>query len=112
MFRLWPTYHGVIVCRKNQKKISTACILDTFYPSLEIYKKGKTAKGLNQLSTCDLANMSGEKYSDPDALSMTKDEEAGEVRFTDGTHNLIAAQDQLKRGLKSRHIQFLALGGA
>lgn len=56
--------------------------------------------------------MSGEKYSDPDALSMTKDEEAGEVRFTDGTHNLIAAQDQLKRGLKSRHIQFLALGGA
>lgn len=58
----------------------------------------------------DLVNMSGEKFED--GLSMTKDEEAGEVRFTDGTHNLIAAQDQLKRGLKSRHIQFLALGGA
>lgn len=42
----------------------------------------------------------------------SKDEEAVEVRPTDGTHNLIAEQDQLKRGLKSRHIQFLALGGA
>lgn len=44
----------------------------------------------------------------------SKDEEigTGEVRFTDGTQNLIAVQDQLKRGLKSRHIQFLALGGA
>lgn len=42
----------------------------------------------------------------------SKDEEAGDVRAVDGTHNLIAEQDQLKRGLKSRHIQFLALGGA
>lgn len=44
----------------------------------------------------------------------SKDEEVaiGDVRLADGTHNLIAAQDQLQRGLKSRHIQFLALGGA
>lgn len=42
-----------------------------------------------------------------------KDEEAGEVRvLDDGTRNLVGAQDQLERGLKSRHIQFLALGGA
>lgn len=47
-----------------------------------------------------------------DSQPMSKDEEAGEVRFTDGTHRLIAEQDQLQRGLKSRHIQFLALGGA
>lgn len=48
------------------------------------------------------------------AWPASKDEEIGtvEVRPGDGTHNLIAAQDQLKRGLKSRHIQFLALGGA
>ncbi|CAN8104776.1 unnamed protein product [Discula destructiva] len=48
----------------------------------------------------------------PTAWAASKDEEAGEIRITDGTHNLIAEQDQLKRGLKSRHIQFLALGGA
>lgn len=30
----------------------------------------------------------------------------------DGTANLLAGHDQLQRGLKSRHIQFLALGGA
>lgn len=30
----------------------------------------------------------------------------------DGTPNLILEYDQLQRGLKSRHIQFLALGGA
>lgn len=42
-----------------------------------------------------------------------KDEEVGTTtRFTDGTAALIGAQDQLQRGLKSRHIQFLALGGA
>lgn len=45
-----------------------------------------------------------------------KDEEAGEageIRVLDeGTRNLVGAQDQLERGLKSRHIQFLALGGA
>ena len=41
------------------------------------------------------------------------DEEAGEIRVVDdGTRNLVGAQDQLERGLKSRHIQFLALGGA
>lgn len=54
--------------------------------------------------------MDGDKFSD--FRTVSKDEEAGEVRYTDGTHNLIAEQDQLKRGLKSRHIQFLALGGA
>lgn len=54
--------------------------------------------------------MNEDKLSDLRIAS--KDEEAGDVRFTDGTHNLIAEQDQLKRGLKSRHIQFLALGGA
>lgn len=50
----------------------------------------------------------------PDRWSGTKEEElgVGEVRFTDGTQNLVAVQDQLQRGLKSRHIQFLALGGA
>lgn len=50
----------------------------------------------------------------PDKWPGSKDEEIGigEVGFTDGTQNLIASQDQLKRGLKSRHIQFLALGGA
>lgn len=50
----------------------------------------------------------------PEPWPASKDEEVaiGEVRLTDGTHNVIAAQDQLKRGLKSRHIQFLALGGA
>lgn len=50
----------------------------------------------------------------PDPWPPSKDEEVGvgEVRLADGRHNLIAAQDQLKRGLKSRHIQFLALGGA
>lgn len=50
----------------------------------------------------------------PDRWPGAKDEEVGvgEVRFTDGTQNLVAVQDQLKRGLKSRHIQFLALGGA
>lgn len=49
----------------------------------------------------------------PDKWPGSKDEEigVGEVGFT-GTQNLIASQDQLKRGLKSRHIQFLALGGA
>lgn len=42
-----------------------------------------------------------------------KDEEVGEIRvLDDGTRNLVGAQDQLERGLKSRHIQFLALGGA
>lgn len=42
-----------------------------------------------------------------------KDEEIGEIRvLDDGTRNLVGAQDQLERGLKSRHIQFLALGGA
>lgn len=30
----------------------------------------------------------------------------------DGTPNLILQHDQLQRGLKSRQIQFLALGGA
>jgi amino acid transporter len=29
-----------------------------------------------------------------------------------GEYNLAAEHDQLARGLKSRHIQFLALGGA
>lgn len=58
-----------------------------------------------------------EKTPSPDARDRwpgAKDEEVGvgEVRFTDGTQNLIAVQDQLQRGLKSRHIQFLALGGA
>lgn len=50
----------------------------------------------------------------PDRWPGAKDEEVGvgEVSFTDGTQNLIAVQDQLQRGLKSRHIQFLALGGA
>ncbi|KAL2753479.1 hypothetical protein ACRALDRAFT_1051960 [Sodiomyces alcalophilus JCM 7366] len=33
-------------------------------------------------------------------------------RLHDGTEDLIGANDQLQRGLKSRHIQFLALGGA
>lgn len=50
---------------------------------------------------------SPEKWADP------KDEEIGEVAvLDDGTRNLVGAQDQLVRGLKSRHIQFLALGGA
>lgn len=30
----------------------------------------------------------------------------------DGTPNLLAKHNQLERGLKSRHIQFIALGGA
>ncbi|KUI72422.1 Proline-specific permease [Cytospora mali] len=52
-------------------------------------------------------DQSPERWADP------KDEEVGEVRILDdGTRNLIGAQDQLERGLKSRHIQFLALGGA
>ncbi|EGY15081.1 Proline-specific permease like protein [Verticillium longisporum] len=40
---------------------------------------------------------------------------AGDVNFktlNDGTPDLVAQNDQLHRGLKSRHIQFLALGGA
>ncbi|KAI3401100.1 hypothetical protein diail_246 [Diaporthe ilicicola] len=46
-------------------------------------------------------------------LKEGKDEEFGEVRVLDeSTRNLVGAQDQLERGLKSRHIQFLALGGA
>lgn len=49
----------------------------------------------------------------PERWADGKDEEVGEVRILDvGTRNLIGAQDQLERGLKSRHIQFLALGGA
>lgn len=50
----------------------------------------------------------------PGRWASSKDAEVGygEVQVTDGTQNLIAQQDQLKRGLKSRHIQFLALGGA
>lgn len=66
---------------------------------------------------CAPANMhdnASTKSPEPEPWPAVKDEEMGtvEVRPADGTHNLIAAQDQLKRGLKSRHIQFLALGGA
>lgn len=58
--------------------------------------------------------MKGHRAEASDQWPGSKDEEVGvgEVTFTDGTQNLIAAQDQLQRGLKSRHIQFLALGGA
>ncbi|KAF3763669.1 hypothetical protein M406DRAFT_352427 [Cryphonectria parasitica EP155] len=51
---------------------------------------------------------------DPEKWSRSKDEEfaVGEVTVTTATANVIGAQDQLQRGLKSRHIQFLALGGA
>lgn len=100
------------MCKRiEQEKSSTTCIRDTLSspPAKRQKRREKDGKN-NQLRIRDLANMSGEKFSD--GLSMTKDEEVGETRFTDGTHNLIAAQDQLKRGLKSRHIQFLALGGA
>lgn len=40
----------------------------------------------------------------------TRDVNVG--RLHDGTEDLIGEHDQLQRGLKSRHIQFLALGGA
>ncbi|ROW09870.1 hypothetical protein VPNG_06300 [Cytospora leucostoma] len=57
--------------------------------------------------------MDMKREKSPDAWADPKDEEAGEVRnLDDGTRNLIGDQDQLERGLKSRHIQFLALGGA
>lgn len=99
------------MCKRIEQEKSTAtCIRDTLSAPPAKDKNEGIPKRNNQLRICDLANMSGEKFSD--GLSMTKDEEVGETRFTDGTHNLIAAQDQLKRGLKSRHIQFLALGGA
>jgi amino acid transporter len=32
--------------------------------------------------------------------------------IAEGTSDLVYQHDQLERGLKSRHIQFLALGGA
>lgn len=54
----------------------------------------------------------GASLDTPASWPKTRDEEVGEVAFTEGTQNLISAQDQLQRGLKSRHIQFLALGGA
>ncbi|KAK7736630.1 hypothetical protein SLS53_006833 [Cytospora paraplurivora] len=57
--------------------------------------------------------MDMKREKSPDGWVDPKDEEAGEVRILDdGTRNLIGSQDQLERGLKSRHIQFLALGGA
>lgn len=48
----------------------------------------------------------------PTSWPGSKAEEAVGITVEHGTNNLIAEQDQLKRGLKSRHIQFLALGGA
>ncbi|EOD50693.1 putative proline-specific permease protein [Neofusicoccum parvum UCRNP2] len=55
-----------------------------------------------------------------DSGSNDVESKAGEIfprdvdfaRMGDGTPNLLAEHDQLHRGLKSRHIQFLALGGA
>ncbi|CZR63203.1 probable proline-specific permease (proline transport protein) [Phialocephala subalpina] len=48
------------------------------------------------------------------AEAIFKDEQAykGEEQETDPEFNLARGQNQLERGLQSRHIQFLALGGA
>lgn len=59
-----------------------------------------------------------EPYAGPEPADV--ESKAGETfprdidfsRMQDGTPNLLAEHDQLHRGLKSRHIQFLALGGA
>jgi amino acid transporter len=51
----------------------------------------------------------------PDVEHKAMGETAHDVNFrnlTDGTPDLVHQHDQLQRGLKSRHIQFLALGGA
>lgn len=47
-----------------------------------------------------------EDYDDPGAVET----ELGTVLTTNPEYNLTHGQNQLERGLKSRHIQFLALG--
>lgn len=57
-----------------------------------------------------------EQYPDDVESKRVHSERHGDVDIgqlaADGTPNLLAKHNQLERGLKSRHIQFLALGGA
>jgi amino acid transporter len=55
--------------------------------------------------------MSKEKVSD-DGVAGTVDLEGSSSPTNNQEYNLASGHDQLERGLKSRHIQFLALGGA
>jgi amino acid transporter len=51
-------------------------------------------------------------FKSEDESPSAMETELGTVLTTNPEYNLTHGEDQLKRGLKSRHIQFLALGGA
>ncbi|TPX11674.1 uncharacterized protein E0L32_007653 [Thyridium curvatum] len=70
-----------------------------------------TAIGASTGHDVDIESKGG---SDRFDTTNTADVNHGQTRMLapDGTQDLLHSQDQLQRGLKSRHIQFLALGGA
>lgn len=70
-----------------------------------------TAIGASTGHDVDIESKGG---SDRFDTTNTADVNHGQTRMfaPDGTQDLLHSQDQLQRGLKSRHIQFLALGGA
>jgi amino acid transporter len=56
--------------------------------------------------------MSKEKVYDDGLTATHTDIEAGSAPTQNTEYNLASGHDQLERGLKSRHVQFLAIGGA
>lgn len=61
------------------------------------------------------ANDSNAGVADIESETMGENEMPRDVNIrhlADGAPDLVNQHDQLQRGLKSRHIQFLALGGA